>query len=282
MNPAYLLAVASSVLFGSGDLGGGIASKRANAAVVACFSGFGALAGMFLVLPLVHGHASRADLLWGAVAGVFGMVSITLIYRSLALGPVIIASPVFCLVGLLVPALFGVIVGQRPSAVAWSGVALAACAIPLLTLRPEAGSRYSPAHIRRTALVASLAGVGVGFFLISLAQVGRAAGLWPLIVARAVAMALFFAALMVSRQALIPPRGTRMLSFIVGVADAAGNFCYWRAVQTAPIALVATLVSLAPATTVLLARPLLHERWTKAQFAGLMLALLAGVMISHG
>jgi len=282
MNPAYLLAVAASVLFGSGDLGGGIASKRTNAMLVALVSGYGALIGMILLLPLVHGHATRADLMWGALAGAFGAAGLALIYRSLALGPVIIASPTFCLIGLVVPAVFGVIVGQRPSAIAWGGVGLAIVAIPLLTLRPEGDQRYTAAHVRKTVLVASLAGVLVGFFLISLAHVGRDAGLWPLIVARIVGIALFLGALLATRGPLVPPRGARFLSFVVGFADVAGNIAYWRAVQTAPIALVATLVSLAPATSVLLARPLLKERWTAAQFAGLILALVAGVLISRG
>jgi drug/metabolite transporter (DMT)-like permease len=282
VNPAYLLAALSSVLFGAGDLGGGLASRRASAPVVASFSGLGALAGMFLVLPLVHGHASAADLLWGAAAGVCGIASLTLIYRSLALGPVIIASPIFCVIGLLVPVVFGVLVGERPSALAWSGVALGVVAIPLLTFRAEGDQRYSSAHIRNTALVAALAGIGVGMFLIGLAHIGRDAGLWPLIVARLVAVGVFTIAFLATRRPLVPPRGVRMLAFSVGFADAAGNFAYWRAVQTAPISLVATLVSLAPATTVLLARVLLRERWTVPQFAGLVLALVAGALISRG
>ncbi|MGH7740691.1 MAG: EamA family transporter [Candidatus Eiseniibacteriota bacterium] len=282
MNPAYLLAALSSVLFGAGDLGGGIASKRASAPVVACFSGFGALLGMFIALPFVGGHATSADLWWGAAAGACGSASLTLIYRSLALGPVIIASPIFCVIGLLVPVMFGVATGERPSAVAWSGVALGVVAIPLLTLRSEGDQRYSAAHIRTTVLVAALAGIGVGFFLIGLAHIGRDAGLWPLITARLVAIALFVIAFLLTRRPLIPPKGVRTLAFSVGFADAAGNFAYWRAVQLAPISLVATLVSLAPATTVLLARTFLRERWTVPQAVGLAMALVAGVLISHG
>lgn len=270
------------MLFGFGDLSGGIASKRASAPVTACFSGLGALLGMFVLLPFVHGHASAADLGWGAGAGALGAVSLTLIYRSLALGPVIIASPVFSLVGLLVPVMFGVLTGERPSVVAWSGVVLAILAIPLLTLGPAGDPLDSGAHVRRTALVAASAGVLVGFFLIALARVGRNAGLWPLIVARLVAVGMFLGAFLVLRRSPIPPRGARRLALSAGITDAAGNFAYWRAVQIAPISLVATLVSLAPATTVLLARVVLRERWTIPQYAGLVLALVAGVLISRG
>jgi drug/metabolite transporter (DMT)-like permease len=282
VNPAYLLAATASVLFGAGDLGGGIAARRASAMVVACFSGFGALAGMLVALPFVGGHATRADLLWGAVAGVCGSASLTLIYRSLALGPVIIASPIFCVVGLLVPALFGVLIGERPSTLAWSGVGLGIVAIPLLTMTAGEDPRHSGAHVRGTVIVATLAGVGTGLFLIALAHVGSHAGLLPLIVARLIAVAMFLGAFLALKRPLTPPAGVRTLAFSVGIADAAGNFAYWRAVQGAPIALVATLVSLAPATTVLLARTLLRERWTAPQVAGLLLALAAGALISRG
>lgn len=282
MNPAYLLAATASVLFGTGDLAGGIASKRASAMVVACFAGFGALAGMLVALPFVAGHATRADLLWGAIAGVCGTASLTLIFRSLAMGPVIIASPIFCVVALVVPSLYGVLVGQRPSALAWSGVGLAIVAIPLLTMTAGAGHVEAGVRVRNTVVVATLAGIGTGFFLIALAHVGSGAGLMPLIVARLAAVALLLALFLVTRRPLVPPAGVRTLAFASGLADAAGNFAYWRAVQGAPIALVATLVSLAPATTVLLARAILRERWTAPQVAGLVLALTAGVLISRG
>jgi uncharacterized membrane protein len=48
------------------------------------------------------------------------------------------------------------------------------------------------------------------------------------------------------------------------------------------MSLVSAIVSLAPATTVLLARGVLGERWSVAQRWGLALALTAGGCISLG
>jgi len=269
-------------MFGAADLSGAIAAKRAPAPLVTCFSGLGALLVLFVGMPFTHGAPTPADLLWGAAAGVCGAAGATLIYRSLALGPVIVASPVFCVIGLIVPVLFGVLLGERPSLLAWAGVALAPLSLPLLSWSTDGAGGYSRAHIRRTLFVATMAGLVVGWFLICVARIGGGAGLLPLVVARVVAIALFMAWFLVSRRPLLPPAGARMASFGAGALDSTANVAYWYAVQAAPIALIATLVSLAPATTVLLARGVFGERWTPPQRAGFALALAAGCCISLG
>ena len=133
MNAGFLLAALSSIIFGASDFAGGMAARRGGAMVITCFSSLGAIVILILGLAIVHGVPTGADLMWGAAAGMCGAAGATLIYKSLALGPVSIASPVFCLIGLIVPVLFGVVLGERPSAIAWSGVALAVISIPLLS-----------------------------------------------------------------------------------------------------------------------------------------------------
>jgi drug/metabolite transporter (DMT)-like permease len=282
LNPAFLVGAASSVMFGAADLTGGYAARRAPAPLVTCFSGLGALLVLLAGLPLTRGAPTPADLAWGAAAGVCGAAGATLIYRSLALGPVIVASPVFCVIGLTVPVLFGVLVGERPSPLAWTGVALAPLSLPLLAWSAGGAGGYSREHLRRTLWVATSAGLVVGWFLICVARIGGGAGLLPLVVARCVAIALFATWFILARRPLLPPRGARLASFGAGALDSAANVAYWVAVQGAPIALIATLVSLAPATTVLLARVVFKERWTVPQRAGFALAMVAGGLISLG
>jgi drug/metabolite transporter (DMT)-like permease len=67
-----------------------------------------------------------------------------------------------------------------------------------------------------------------------------------------------------------------------GALDSTANVTFLIAVHMAPLVLVSALVSLAPATTVLVARFTLGERWTVAQGVGLLAALGAGVLISIG
>jgi uncharacterized membrane protein len=69
---------------------------------------------------------------------------------------------------------------------------------------------------------------------------------------------------------------------VAGALDSAANVAYFLAVRGAPMALVSAIVSLAPATTVLLARVMLGERWSVAQRWGIVMALAAGACISLG
>ncbi|HTM57124.1 MAG TPA: DMT family transporter [Candidatus Udaeobacter sp.] len=282
MNGALLLAALASVVFGASDYTGGMAARRGNAMLVTCFSGLGALAILLVALPFIHGAPSHADLAWGGAAGVFGAAGATLIYTSLALGPVSVASPVFCLIGLSVPVLFGVLNGNRPSALGWSGIVLAVISIPLLTAGSDMSDGAARARIRKTLVVASLAGLVAGAFLISVSRIGAHAGLAPLFIARATAIGLFVVVFLARRMPLLPPPPTRRLALAAGVLDSAANVLFWISSQRAPLALAATLVSLAPATTVLLARFLLGERWSMTQRIGLLVALVAGGLISHG
>jgi drug/metabolite transporter (DMT)-like permease len=270
------------MLFGAADLAGGIAARRDHAIRVTAFSALGALAVLVLLLPFVHGTPSRVDLLWGVAGGLCGAAGATLIYYSLALGPVSVASPTFCVIGLTTPVIFGLLIGERPSWLALTGVALAAISLPPLAWSGPGESAASRAHLRRTFGVAVLAGCVIGGFLICVERIGPGAGIVPLIVARGTAIVAFGIALLAMRGPLVPVRSARPVSLLAGALDSAANVAYWLAVQSAPIALVAALVSVAPATTVVLARFVLHERWSGAQRLGLALAIAAGACISLG
>ena len=278
----YAIGAASSLLWGSADFLGGVAAKRAPAPLVACFSGVGALALLFVAMPFMPGTAGSADVLWGAAAGACGAAGASLMYRSLARGPMSLASPVFSLVGLCVPVLFGLAAGERPSTLAWAGVALAGLAIPLLSMTGEGPGHYPRAHVRRTLMVALAAGLVIGWFLVFVARIGGSAGLMPLVVARGAAMGLLGAWYLARRQSLLPPAGARTPTLAAGALDSAANVAFLVAVHVAPLVLISALVSLAPAATVLAARLALGERWTVAQAVGLLVALAAGACISVG
>jgi drug/metabolite transporter (DMT)-like permease len=64
-----------------------------------------------------------------------------------------------------------------------------------------------------------------------------------------------------------------------GVLDMLANLLYMIATRSGPLSIVVTLASLYPASTVLLARVVLHERLSPTQWAGVVCALIAVVAI---
>jgi uncharacterized membrane protein len=123
-----------------------------------------------------------------------------------------------------------------------------------------------------------VSGVAIGFFFLTLAQTDTAAGLWPLVIARALSLVLF-GAVAFGRVAVRMPRRLFGIAVTGGILDMLANAFYLLAVRDGPLTAVVTLSSLYPASTVLLARVVLHERLRMVQAVGVAAALLAVVLI---
>jgi drug/metabolite transporter (DMT)-like permease len=284
VNPAYLLAAVGSLFYGSADFCGGLAARRTHALAVTFLAGFSALVVLFLGMATTHGVTRASDLGWAAGGGMFGAIGAMLAYRALAIGPMSVASPIFSITGLALPVVVGILLGERPAWIAIGGLALAPLAIVLLAqgAHPEHAAHAGHASARRAVGPSLVAGSVLGFFLVFLGRIQSGASLWPLVVARVAGIGCLALVLLVRRDALLPARGDRPLALVTGVLDSLANLAYVAAVPRGSLSLVAALVSLAPATSVLLARGVLHERWTRLQAVGLVLALSAGVCISFG
>ena len=285
VNPVYLLAALASLLYGSADFCGGLASRRGHALAVTYLAGFSALVVLFIGLPLSPGVTRLSDVGWAIAVGVFGAIGAMLAYRALAIGPMSVASPIFSITALALPVMVGILLGERPAWIAVVGLALSPPAIVMLAQGAHASNAASMEHSRhiRGAVIRSLiAGVVLGFFLVFLGRIQEGASLWPLVTARVAGILCLAAVLLARREALLPARPDRAMSLVTGVLDSLANLAFVAAVPRGSLSLVAALVALAPAASVLLARVFLDERWSPMQVAGLALALGAGVCISLG
>jgi drug/metabolite transporter (DMT)-like permease len=83
-----------------------------------------------------------------------------------------------------------------------------------------------------------------------------------------------------TRAPLRIPVRSAGLPVLAGASGMAATLAYFYATHFSMLAVAAVLVSLYPGVTVLLARVLLHERFSPAQRAGLGLAALAVVAIA--
>ena len=267
--------LAASLCWGSGDFSGGLASRRANVTtvVVAAYTvGFFLLVGLALITR--EPFPQPMDLLWGALAGIAGVLGLLAFYSALATGKMGLAAPVSAMLTATLPVAFSAFITGLPSPLQLGGFALALLAIGLIS-RPD-GTEGS---LRGIGL-ALIAGLGFGCFFILISRVSPGAIFWPLAAARFVSVALLLLALRLRRQEVLPGKSVAPLITLTGVLDAVGNAFFVLAAHSGRLDIAAILSSLYPPATVLLAAFVLRERIQRIQATGVVLALLAIPLIS--
>src|SRR5262245_9543031 len=190
------LAVLASVLFGAADFLGGLAAARAPTYTVVVVSQAAGVALLAIAMPLLPAATIvPADLLWGAAAGCAGGIGVALLYRGLASGPMSVVAPVTAVCAVVVPVVVGLSLGERPSGVTLAGIGLAVVAVALAgqSVHADEPGHADPDRRWRALRLAVSSGVMVGLFLVALGRTPASAGLWPLVAARAVSIALFCA-----------------------------------------------------------------------------------------
>lgn len=283
---AIVLSLLAAAVYGAGDFVGGLAARRVSVLFVVGIGqvvGLIGLAALSLLLPAAQ--VRPADLWWGAASGLSTAVGITLLYKALATGRMSVVAPITALCALAVPVVFAIVVGLTVGLLAAAGIAVAAVAVALISREPDRAEALQTATLRAVALAVA-AGLGIGVFYVTMGRTDPASGLWPLVAARCVSTALFalggLALLSRWRQAPMPAANLWQWAALSGLFDSAANALYLLASREGNLAVVATLTSLYPASTVFLAAVALGERLRLAQIAGLGLATVAVVMIVLG
>jgi drug/metabolite transporter (DMT)-like permease len=278
---AVFLGLLVALAYGAGDFFGGLSSKRNMAASVVAVS---QLCGLLI---LVVGFAAvrpdlapGKDLLLGALSGLIGVVGVVLLYRGLAEGAMGVVAPLTGVGAAVLPVGWGLLTGERPSALSLVGVVAALGAIVLVAggeVREEERSAG-----RKGVLLALGAGAAFGGVFIVLASTSDDAGFWPLLSARGASVGTMLVVALTGRLRFRVRRDTLVLVALAGVLDVTANGLFLLAAREGLLSLVAVLSSLYPAATAFLARLFLHERLQPPQLAGVGLALFGVTLIAAG
>jgi drug/metabolite transporter (DMT)-like permease len=266
--------------WGSGDFLGGISAKRLPTVTVLLVSQAVGLAAAFLLVVALRNAVPEPHIfLLSAAAGVVGVVALGLLFRGLAVGRMSIVAPLSAIGAGVLPVAWGLLRGERPSALALVGVGLALVAAAVV----GRGAEHDPARSvspRMELALGAGAGIGFGVVFILLSEASSGSGMWPIFIARgtsvpmlAVIATVVGASLRVTRADFAPVAGA-------GLFDVGANALVLLAVRRGLVSLVAPVASLYPATTVLLARVVLHERIGRQRAGGLALALLGLALIA--
>ncbi|MEU2117842.1 DMT family transporter [Streptomyces sp. NPDC016459] len=284
-----LFALATSLLWGLADFGGGLLTRRIPALTVVVVSQLLAVLVLGAVVLATGAWTEAGPQLWYAVgAGVVGPAAMLAFYKALALGPMGVVSPLGSL-GVVVPVSVGLLVGDRPGLLQFAGIGVAVLGV-VLAGGPEL--RGAPVQ-RRAVLLTVVAAFGFGSVMALIAEASTTVtGLFLALFVQRVTNVLvgggaLYASVKRGGRAL-PEGGPQVIRAalpalaFVGLADVAANGTYAIAAQQGPVTVAAVLASLYPVVTALAARGVLKERLRAVQAAGAGLALVGTVLLATG
>lgn len=272
---SVLLALLSSVLWGTADYLGGTATKRLPAAVVV---GASQACALVALIPFALLGGASPDSLWtGVGAGLAGVIGLASFYAALASGTMGVVAPIAAL-GALLPVAVGLARGESPSTLQSTGIALAIGGVVLASGPEIRGGAIRPLVL---ATVAALGFGLVGVFLADGAAASPGAVVTTLLVMRSTSVGLLLAAFLLAKTrgyvAGAVPRDLGLLAAI-GFGDVGANAAYAFASRGALLSVVFVLASLYPVVTILLARQFQREVLLPVQVLG-ALGTLAGVAL---
>jgi drug/metabolite transporter (DMT)-like permease len=270
-----LLALGSSLVWGTSDFFAGLASRRRPAvAVVGWTQGLALLVLSLLVAARWSSVTWSGWPPWALAAGVAGMVGLVSFYSALSEGTMGVVAPIAAL-GVVVPVVLGVLTGDQPSAWSWVGMVVAVAGVALAS-GPELSGAVSP----RPVVLASVAALGFGFALFSLDRGARESTLMTLWGMRVTSVTVLLLVALVARSVGgVTARETPAL-LLIGCGDLAANALFAVASSSGQVSVASVLGSLYPVVTALLARVVVGERLRRIQQVGVVLAVAGAAVIA--
>jgi drug/metabolite transporter (DMT)-like permease len=278
---ASLLAIFSSILWGSADFFGGKLSKRYQAiAVTAVSQAFGLLIGITIIL--VSSSWLRPNLSWdgyflsGVCAGLLGFIGLVAFYSGLATGRMGVVAPISAL-SVLIPLTIAFINGEKPSSAQLLGMGIALTGAVFAS-----GPELKGGLAVKPIVFAVIAAFGFGAAVAFIAKGSASSAIMTMTTMR---FSTFIVALFLfARFRTLGGFKKKDLPVLIGIggADFIANLLLGVATTKGLVSLAVVLGSLYPIVTALLSFKILHERLHKIQYVGIGFAIVGVAVISLG
>ena len=278
---ASLLALFSSLLWGTSDFYGGKLSKKHPAlAVTAVSQAIGLVIGVTIVL--VSTSWIKPDLSWegyflpGVMAGSLGFIGLVAFYSGLATGRMGVVAPISAM-SVLIPITIAFINGEQPTSLQILGMSVA-----LLGAVCASGPEIKGGLAVRPIILAVIAACGFGGAVTFIAKGSETSALMTMTTMRFTTfiVALFLFARFRSVGGL--SRKDLPILILIGGADFAGNLLLGVATTKGLVSVAVVLGALYPIITALLAYKFLNEILHKIQYLGIAFAITGVAFISLG
>jgi uncharacterized membrane protein len=278
---ASLLALFSSLLWGTSDFYGGKLSKKHPAlAVTAVSQAIGLVIGVTIVL--VSTSWIKPDLSWegyflpGVMAGSLGFIGLVAFYSGLATGRMGVVAPISAM-SVLIPITIAFINGEQPTSLQILGMSIA-----LFGAVCASGPEIKGGLAVRPIILAVIAACGFGGAVTFIAKGSETSALMTMTTMRFTTfiVALFLFARFRSVGGL--SRKDLPILILIGGADFAGNLLLGVATTKGLVSVAVVLGALYPIITALLAYKFLNEILHKIQYLGIAFAITGVAFISLG
>ncbi|HME77447.1 MAG TPA: EamA family transporter [Mycobacterium sp.] len=233
-----------------------------------------------VLAAVVGGPISAGAVIWGSLGGIGQACGVWWLYAALGAGPISVVSPLTAVLTAAVPVGVGVALGERPGVVAVAGVALAMVAVVLVS-RQATDEDVTPHRFTKSVAALTVgSGVAFGLNFVLIHQAPAESRLWPLLFARISACILVIIVAAASHNLRLPSGKSLRLALTLPVLDAGANVAMLLALHASLLSLTGVLISLYPASTVVLAMAVLRERVTRWQTLGMVSAAVSVAMIA--
>ena len=272
-----LLAVVSSLMWGTSDFLGGVLTRRLPSIAVYGLSQAVGFVVLVAAATVTGGWSAEPGYWpWAIGASVLGMCAMIAFYQALAIGPMGIVSPLVAL-SVLVPVAVSLLRGELPEPLQVLGIIVAIAGI-LLASGPE----LSGAESAKPLILAGIAAVGFGGMFVLMAEGSKHDPLMTMTGMRVTTVVIFAVILAVTRSiGGARPRDAPPL-IVIGVLDAGANVTFGFATTLGLLSVTSVLGDLYPVVTAVLAAIFLRERLRGVQYAGVAAALSGVLLIAAG
>ena len=272
-----LLALISSVVWGTSDFfGGTLSRKRPPIAVIGGSQPFGLLLATVIAIIFGHWQIQSKVLLYGTLSGVIGLVGLLSFYAALSSGRMGIVSPIAA-TGVMIPLIIGLAKGEKPTHIEMFGIVIAVIGM-ILASGPEisGGAPLKPVLL---ALVAALT-FGIAVYFMALG--GSINPSMTIVVMRLVQVAIVLVFALAVRNVGGLVRNDVPTLFLIGTTDAAANLLFATAASIGLLSITSVLGSLFPVVTVILAWWIHKERLAWIQYIGIIATMIGVLSITFG
>jgi drug/metabolite transporter (DMT)-like permease len=275
LTEALLLALSASLAWGVADFVGPWQGRTLGPLRVMLWAQVGGIALVGIVIA-ARGHGPHEwAVLWAVLAALSGTLGLYAYYRGMATGTMAVVAPIAG-ASAIVPVVFGIATGDRPSPVQLAGIASAIVGVALASREQQADGRRVAAGVG----LALLAAIGFGFYFPPMHAAGAADPWWSSFVFRLTAAVIVLTAVLLRRPAIRLGGWPLAIVLAVGCGDSLGNLLFAASSGRGIVSLTSVLASLYPIVTVALAAVVIKERVGGIQLLGVVLTLLGVGLIS--